>query len=72
MLLCLCVAGGDEWKVVAERLGLTPKEIRYLDQRTINPCDAALAFISQRCFINVDDLYDVLNECGLPVMADTL
>ena len=38
----------------------------------MNPSDAALAFISQRCYINVDDLYDVLNECGLPMMADIL
>ena len=58
--------------MVAEKLGLTPKEIRYLDKRTLNPCDAALNFISQRCYINVDDLYDVLNECGLPVVADHL
>ena len=68
----VCVAGGEEWKYVAERLGLTPKEIRYLDKRTLNPSDAALAFISQQCYINVDDLYDVLNDCQLPVMADLL
>ena len=66
------VAGGEEWKNVAEKLGLSPKEIRYLDKRTLNPCDAALAFVSQRCHINVDELYDVLAECGYPVLADTL
>lgn len=68
----VCVAGGEEWKYVAERLGLTPKEIRYLDKRTLNPSDAALAFISQQYYINVDDLYDALNDCQLPVMADLL
>ena len=66
------VAGGEEWKYVAEKLGLRPTEIRYLDKRVLNPCDAALAFISQRRHINVDDLYDVLTECGYPVLADTL
>lgn len=70
--LTIDLSGREEWKVVAERLGLPPKEIRYLDMRTLNPCDAALAVISQRCSINVEDLYDVLNECGLPVVADTL
>ena len=70
--MSVSVAGGEEWKNVAEKLGLSPKEIRYLDKRTLNPCDAALAFVSQRCHINVDDLYDVLTECGYPVLADTL
>ena len=67
-----CYAGGDEWRVVAEKLGLSPKQIRYLEKRTLNPCDAALAFISQRCYISVGELYDLLNECGLPVVADNL
>ena len=68
----LCFAGGDEWRVVAEKLGLSPKQIRYLEKRTLNPCDAALAFISRRCYISVGELYDLLNECGLPVVADNL
>jgi len=70
--MCKFFAGGDEWMEVAEKLGLTPKEIRYLDKRTLNPCEAVLAFIAQRCHISVGDLYDVLNECGLPVVADFL
>ncbi|XP_068738479.1 uncharacterized protein [Montipora capricornis] len=70
--LTIDLSSGEEWKNVAEKLGLSPKEIRYLDKRTLNPCDAALAFVSQRCHINVDDLYDVLTECGYPVLADTL
>ena len=70
--LFVCVAGGEEWKVVAERLGLNAKEIRYLDVRMRNPCDAALAFVSQKNYMNVDDLYDVLTECGMPVLADIL
>ncbi|XP_068743826.1 uncharacterized protein [Montipora capricornis] len=70
--LTIDLSCGEEWKNVAEKLGLSPKEIRYLDKRTLNPCDAALAFVSQRCHINVDELYDVLTECGYPVLADTL
>jgi len=68
----MCVAGGEEWKEVVERMGLTPREIRFLDKRTLNPCDAALAFFARYCNIRVGDLYDLLNECGLPVVADLL
>ena len=70
--MSVSVAGGEEWKDVAEKLGLSPKEIRFLDKRIQNPCDAALAFISQRSHINVDDLYDVLTDCGYPMLADIL
>ena len=58
--------------MVAEKLGLSPKLIRYLEKRTMNPCDEALAFISRRCSISVGELYDLLSECGLPVVADNL
>ena len=46
--------------------------VRYLDVRIRNPCDAALSVVSQRRCMNVDDLYDVLTECGMPVLADIL
>ena len=68
----LCIVGGEEWKEVAERLGLTPREIRFLDNRTLNPFDSALAFIARRRNITVADLYELLNECGYPVIADLL
>ena len=64
------VVGGEEWKLVAEALGLTPQEIRFLDNRTLNPLDAVLAFIAKQRHITVGDLYDKLSECGLPVIAD--
>ncbi|XP_067037362.1 uncharacterized protein [Acropora muricata] len=70
--LTIDLSGGEEWKVVAERLGLNAKEIRYLDVRMRNPFDAALSVVSQRRCMNVDDLYDVLTECGMPVLADIL
>ena len=68
----LCIVGGEEWKEVAERLGLTPQEIRFLDNRTLNPFEAALAFIARQRNITVADLYELLNECGYSVVADLL
>lgn len=67
-----CVVGGHEWKEVAEELGLTPAEIRFLEHRTLNPSDAALAFIANQRYISVGYLYDVLNKCGYPLIADLL
>lgn len=58
--------------MVAEALGLTPRETRFLDNRVLNPFDAALAFIANQRNICVGHLYDLLNECGLPVIADLL
>jgi len=66
----VCVVGGEEWKLVAEELGLTPKEIRFLDKRTLNPLDAALTFVAKQRHITVGDLYDLLSECGFPLIAD--
>ena len=68
----LCIVGGEEWKAVAERLGLSPREIRFLDNRTLNPFDAALAFIARQRNITVADLYELLNECDCPMIADLL
>ena len=68
----ICIAGREEWKVVAERLGLKAYEIRFYDERVRNPCEAALSDVSQSHRMNVDDLYDVLTECGMPVLADIL
>ena len=68
----VCLVGGEEWKVVAERLGFTAPEIRFLDQRTRNPFEAALMYHIQRNPMKVDDLYDILTECGYPVLADIL
>lgn len=70
--LTIELSGGDEWKVVAEKLGLTPRKIRFLDNRTLNPLDAALAFLANQRHINVGSLYDVLIECGYPVVADDM
>ena len=57
---------------LAEGLGLTPPEIRFLDKRTLNPMEAALSFITRQRFLSVGELYDLLNERDLSVMADLL
>lgn len=64
--------GGDEWKLLAERFGLTQAQIRYLDKRTMNPCNATLHFIANRYPVTVGDLYSLLVDCELPTMADLL
>ena len=64
--------GGEEWKILAEKLGLSPREILFLDKRTMNPCMELLSHIRSRHFIDVGTLYDALVECGFPVWADIL
>ena len=66
------VAGGDEWKLVAEKLGLTPVEIRFLDNRALNPADVALSYVARERLLTVGNLYDVLAACNLPLIADDL
>ena len=61
-----------QWKVVAERLGLRAKEIAFLDMRYPNPSEAALTFVAQYRGMNVDCMYDVITECEMPALADTL
>ena len=57
---------------LAERLGLTPPEIRFLEKRTLNPMDAALSFIVKQRLLSVSELYELLNECDFPMLADLL
>ena len=64
--------GRVDWKQVAEKLGLTPDEIQFLDVRTLNPADAMLHHVTSQFHVTVGDLYDVLIACELPVMADLL
>ena len=66
------ILGTDEWKVLADRLGLTPAEIRFLDKRTLNPTDSFLSFIAQQRHVSVGKVYDLLIEQGLPEVADIL
>ena len=64
--------GGDEWMMVAERLGLTPSEIRFLDKRSRNPFESALIHSRNQQYWNVGQLYDVLVDCGFPGFSDLL
>ena len=69
----LHILGGDEWKPFVERLGLSAAEIRFLDKRVLNPCEAALAHSrDQRYITSVGDLYDELVASELPLIADLL
>ena len=68
----VCVTVRGRWKVVAERLGLRGSEIEFLDERYPNPSQATLEFVAHRYGLNVDDLYDLLTECEMPVLADIL
>ena len=64
--------GGDEWMMVAERLGLSSVEIRFLERRCRNPFEAALVHCRNQQYLTVGQLYDVLVDCGLPMFADLL
>ena len=67
-----CVSAGDEWKLVAENLGLNADEIRYLDIRIPNPAEALLSHVAEKRGLTVGELYDTLISCDLPVLADKL
>ena len=57
---------------VAEGLGLTQEEIRFLDKRTLNPMESALFFIAKQRFLSVGELYELLNKRDFPMLADLL
>ena len=58
--------------MVAERLGLSPAEIRFLERRCLNPFESALVHCRNQRYLTVGQLYDVLVDCGLPMFADLL
>lgn len=65
--------GGEEWKLIAEKFGFTPDQIRFLDNRTRNPAEAMLEYIAYKYpHVTAGQLYDVLTACGVPVLADDL
>ena len=66
----ILITGDDKWKFVAEKLGLIQAEISFLDQRYPNPDEALIGFIAEQRFMSVGELYKVLCECGVPVIAD--
>ncbi|XP_015776000.1 PREDICTED: uncharacterized protein LOC107354094 [Acropora digitifera] len=70
--LTIDLAVGGRWKVVAHRLGLGGSEIQLLYERYPIPSEATLDIVAHLYGMNVDGLYDVLTECGMPVVADIL
>jgi len=68
--LTITLMGGDDWMSIAEKLGLNPQEIRYLDRRYPNSAAELLIYIANRRGLTVGNLYDVLVDSGLPRLAD--
>lgn len=64
--------GGDEWKLLAERLGFSQIEIRFLDKRVVNPSDVVLGAVGKHRHLSVGEIYDTLVDCELPVTADLM
>ena len=61
-------SGGEEWKIVADRLGFEDAYIRCFENRFKNPVELILNLSG----LNVGELYDVLVECEFPLLADLL
>ena len=53
-------------------MDLNPGEIRFLHERNKNPVEALLAFVVNQRYISLGELYQVLCDCGIPVIADQL
>ncbi|CAH3179496.1 unnamed protein product [Porites lobata] len=66
------LCGGDEWKQLAEKLGISYDEIRFLDERTLNPCNVVLDLVANSRHLNVGEVYYILVECDLAGSADLL
>ena len=65
-------AGGDKWKLLAERLGLSQIQIRFLDKRVTNPSDVVLSAVVKHRHLSVGEIYDTLVDCELPAIADLM
>ena len=65
-------AGGDEWKLLAEKLGFSPIEIRFLDKRVLNPSDVVLGAVGNHRHLSIGEIYDTLVDCELPAIADLM
>ena len=64
--------GGDEWMTVAERMGLAPAQIRFLEKRSRNPFEDAVLHIRKQQYLDVGQLYDAVVDSGFPTFADLL
>ena len=64
--------GGDEWKLLAEKLGFSQIEIRFLDNRVVNPSDVVLGAVGNHRHLSIGEIYDALVDCELPAIADLM
>ena len=65
-------AGGDEWKLLAERLCFSQMEIRFLENRVLNPSEVVLSVVAKHRHLSVGEIYDTLVDCDLPAIADLM
>ena len=63
---------GERWKPLAEKLGLSQIEIRFLDERVVNPSHVVLGAVAKHRHLSVGEIYDTLVDCELPVVADLM
>ena len=63
---------GERWKLLAEKLGLSEIEIRFLDERVVNPSHVVLGAVAKHRHLSVGEIYDTLVDCELPVVADLM
>ena len=63
----------DDWKVLAERLGMDHATIKFLDSpQNPNPAEEVLRYWEEKAYSTVGKLYDILVEIGCPLIADLL
>ncbi|XP_067057441.1 uncharacterized protein [Acropora muricata] len=66
----LCV--NENWKTLADHLGLTNTQISFFDGRYKNPADEVLKFWEVKAASTVGILYDILVELKFAYIADCL
>ena len=57
---------------MAEKLGLSEIEIRFLDERVPNPSHFVFVKVAKHRHLSVGEIYDTLVDCELPVVADLM
>lgn len=66
----LCV--NENWKTLADHLGLTNTQISFFDGRYKNPADEVLKYWEVKAASTVGSLYDILVELKFAYIADCL
>ena len=71
-MFCHASLGGDEWKLVADKVGHSGDEIRFFDKPKCNPAEEVLSWLGERPSSTVGNLYDILVDCDMPTSADLM